>query len=56
MVAMVRHDAQQLAIDVHVALGLEERSLPPRPSSPPPGALSDPANIHLSSAPSESLH
>ena len=27
---MVRHDAQQLATDVHVALGLEERPAPPR--------------------------
>ena len=27
--AMVRHDVQQMATDVHVALGLQKRPLPP---------------------------
>ena len=39
--ALVRNDAQQLATDVHVALGLEDRPVPPRPILPPPGATSD---------------
>lgn len=36
---MVRRDVQQLATDVHEALGLEGPSLPPTPLLPPTGAL-----------------
>ncbi len=36
--AMVRHDVQQMATDVHVALGLKSPSVPPTPLSPPTGA------------------